>query len=58
MGETTIRLSMIASGAVIALSDVALAGGAVPGPAAGIGLPVLAVVGVGYWVYRRFRRPD
>jgi hypothetical protein len=29
---------------------------AAPGPVAGAGLPVLAVVGVGYWAYRRFRR--
>jgi hypothetical protein len=29
---------------------------AAPGPIAGAGLPVLAVVGAGYWAYRRFRR--
>ena len=29
---------------------------AAPGPIAGAGLPVMAVVGVGYLAYRRFRR--
>jgi hypothetical protein len=29
---------------------------AAPGPIAGAGLPVLAVVGAGYWAYRRYRR--
>jgi hypothetical protein len=29
---------------------------AAPGPIAGAGLPVMAVIGVGYWAYRRFRR--
>jgi hypothetical protein len=35
--------------------EPALAGNPVPGPIIGAGLPVLAVLGGGYWLIRKFR---
>jgi hypothetical protein len=59
-----IRLNFIVSfafallAAITALIEPALAGVAtVPAPVIGAGLPVLAVLGGGYWLVRKLRRP-
>jgi hypothetical protein len=50
--------AVVAFGLTIASSEPALAGLAgVPAPIIGAGLPVLAVLGAGYWLVRRFCRP-
>jgi hypothetical protein len=41
----------------IALIEPALAGLNVPAPIVGAGLPVLAVLGGGFWLMRKLRRP-
>jgi hypothetical protein len=40
---------------IISVTEVAYATVTVPGPIAGVGLPVLIVVGAGYWVARKLR---
>jgi hypothetical protein len=46
----------ICLGAMISLTDVACANAiAVPGPIAGVGLSVWAVVGASYWLMRKLR---
>jgi hypothetical protein len=59
-----IRLNFVVSfafallAAITALIEPALAGvGTVPAPVIGAGLPVLAVLGGGYWLIRKLRRP-
>jgi hypothetical protein len=57
-----IKLNVVAPviGVIIALSmEPALAGvpPSVPAPIIGAGLPVLAVLGGGYWLIRKLRRP-
>ena len=50
--------ALAAFGGVIALTGPALAGGAtVPAPIIGAGLPVLVVLGGGYWLVKKFREP-
>jgi hypothetical protein len=53
----TTKLKVIASIlAVIASVEPAFAGAvAVPGPIVGAGLPVLAVLGGGYWLIKKLR---
>jgi hypothetical protein len=45
--------------AVLASIEPALAGFApgVPGPIVGAGLPALAILGGGYWLIKKLRRP-
>jgi hypothetical protein len=47
-------------GAITALIEPALAGGAspaaVPGPIIGAGLPALAILGGGYWLVKKLRQ--
>jgi hypothetical protein len=45
----------ISLGAMISLTESAYAVAAVPGPIVGVGLPVLVVVGAGYWIARKLR---
>jgi hypothetical protein len=50
--------ALAAFGLIIASSEPALAGlASVPAPIIGAGLPVLAVLGGGYWFVRKLRRP-
>ena len=42
-------------GAITASIEPALAGTPVPAPIIGAGLPVLAVLGGGYWLIKKFR---
>ena len=44
-------------GVTIALIEPAFAATAVPGPIVGAGLPALAILGGGYWLVKRLRRP-
>ena len=60
----TTKLNVVASfalaalGGIIASIEPALAGvTTVPAPVVGAGLPVLAVLGGGYWLVRKLRRP-
>jgi hypothetical protein len=51
-------IALAAFGLIMASSEPALAGlASVPAPIVGAGLPVLAVLGGGYWLVRRVRRP-
>ena len=66
MGERdmfTTKLNVVASfalaalGVIIASIGPAFAGTPVPAPIVGAGLPVLAVLGGGYWLVKKLRRP-
>jgi hypothetical protein len=59
-----IRLNLVVSfafallGLIVASIEPALAGSTpVPAPIVGAGLPVLAVLGGGYWLVKKLRRP-
>lgn len=43
------------AGATMIAADPALAGGPVPGPVLGAGLPALAAIAGGYYLLRRYR---
>ena len=50
--------ALVTLGVMIASIEPALAGAnAVPAPIIGAGLPVLAVLGGGYWLVRKLRGP-
>jgi hypothetical protein len=48
-------LAFALSGIMAASIEPALAGNSVPAPVIGAGLPVLAVLGGGYWLIRKLR---
>jgi hypothetical protein len=52
------KVTVLAPFGVVALIEPAFSCAVVaaPGPVAGIGLPVLAIIGVAYWVGRKVRR--
>jgi hypothetical protein len=49
-----IRIAGLALVGFAALVETALAGGPVPGPIAGVGLPALVLIGGAYWLGRKF----
>jgi hypothetical protein len=53
----TAKLKLVAPvhGVIIASIEPAFAGAPVPAPIVGAGLPVLAVLGGGYWLIRKIR---
>ena len=57
MFTTKLNITVPVFGVMIALIEPAFAGGApgVPAPIIGAGLPVLAVLGGGYWLIRKLR---
>jgi hypothetical protein len=61
IGMFRTRLNLIAPAFVVIIASIgpALAGVAprVPAPLIGAGLPVLAVLGGGYWLIKKLRRP-
>jgi hypothetical protein len=57
MFKTKLNVVVPALGAMIASIEPALAGVAtVPAPVIGAGLPVLAVLGGGYWLVKKLRK--
>jgi hypothetical protein len=50
-------LAFAALGVIISSIEPALAGSPVPAPIVGAGLPVLAVLGGGYWLIKKLREP-
>ena len=52
-------VTLTALGLGLSLTSPAFAGISTPAPIVGAGLPVLAIVGGAYWLYRRYhnRRP-
>ena len=48
-------VSTIALCTIAATTELALAGAPIPGPAAGVGLPILALVGGAIWLIARIR---
>jgi hypothetical protein len=58
MFTTKLNIMVPVLGILIALIEPALAGATgVPGPIIGAGLPVLAVLGGGYWLIRKLGEP-
>jgi hypothetical protein len=58
MFTTKLNVVVPVLGILIALIEPAFAGPpAVPAPIVGAGLPVLAVLGGGYWLIRKLRGP-
>jgi hypothetical protein len=58
MFRPNLNFVMPVLGIIVASIEPALAGAPnVPAPIIGAGLPVLAVLGGGYWLVRRLRRP-
>jgi hypothetical protein len=56
MFTTKLNIMMPMFGVIIALIEPAFAGTSpVPGPIIGAGLPVLAVLGGGYWLIKKLR---
>jgi hypothetical protein len=61
IGMFTTKLNLVAPLAFAALGVIAgpiepaLAGASVPAPIIGAGLPILAVLGGGYWLIRKLR---
>ena len=58
MSTTRLNIVVPVLGVLIALIEPALAQDTpVPGPIIGAGLPALAILGGGYWLIRKLRRP-
>jgi hypothetical protein len=57
MFATKLNIIVPVLGVTIALIEPAFAFAAVPGPIIGAGLPALAVLGGGYWLVKKLRRP-
>jgi hypothetical protein len=57
MFTTKVNLIAPVLGIIIALIQPALALQATPAPVIGAGLPVLAVLGGGFWLIKKLRRP-
>jgi hypothetical protein len=56
--NVVVPFALAAFGGTIALTEPALAGlSTVPAPIVGAGLPALAILGGGYWLIRKLRRP-
>jgi hypothetical protein len=55
----TSKLNLVAPvlGVTIALIEPAFAQAAVPGPIVGAGRPALAILGGGYWLIKKLRKP-
>jgi hypothetical protein len=51
-----VPLTFAVLGVIAASTGPALAGGTVPAPIIGAGLPALAILGGGYWLIRKFRQ--
>lgn len=57
MFTTKLNIMVPVVGVMIALIEPAFADVTVPAPIIGAGLPVLAVLGGGYWLIRKLRGP-
>ena len=57
MFTTKLNIMVPGVGVMIALIEPAFADVTVPAPIVGAGLPVLAVLGGGYWLIRKLRGP-